>query len=148
MIVDRCYDVDVVRAILAHPAIYDCIAEDGTPLREDFTLVLEGIACVIGIVGSEPIGVMIYHPINGITWECHVQVLPEYRKQHASEFFQKALDWAFAMGAKKVVAQIPFLYPNVKGFALKHGFEIEGINRKSYLKNGQIHDQWYLGLVR
>lgn len=148
MIVDRCYDVDVVRAILTHPEIYECIAEDGTPPRADVIPNMVSAAYVIGIVGSEPIGLMVYHPINGITWECHVQVLPEYRKQHADEFSQKALDWAFGMGVKKIVAQIPFLYPNVKDFGLKHGFEIEGINRQSYLKNGQIHDQWYLGLVR
>lgn len=148
MIVDRCYDVEVVRAILTHPEIYECIAEDGTPPREDFMLQLEGIACIVGIVGSEPIGVMIYHPINGITWECHVQVLPAYREQYADEFSEKALDWAFSLGVKKLVAQIPFLYPNVKDFGLKHGFEVEGINKQSYLKNGQIHDQWYLGLVR
>jgi hypothetical protein len=148
MIVERCYDVEVVRAILTHPAIYECIAEDGTPPSEDFMLQLEGIACIVGIVGSEPIGVMIYHPINGITWECHVQVLPEYRKQYADEFLEKALDWAFGMGVKKIVAQIPFLYPNVKDFGFRHGFEVEGINKQSYLKNGQIHDQWYLGLVR
>lgn len=148
MIVDRCYDTDVVRAILTHPAIYECIAEDGTPPREDYIPSMIGAAYVIGIVGPDPIGLMVYHPINGITWECHVQVLPEYRKEFADEFFEKALEWAWGMGVQKIVAQIPFLYPNVRDFDLRHGFQVEGINRKSYMKNGQIHDQWYLGIVR
>ena len=148
MLVERCYDVDVVRAILTHPAIYDRISEDGTLPREDYIPDLIGAAFVIGIVGADPIGLMIYNPISGIVWECHVQVLPEYRKEYASEFFKKALGWAFDMGCRKIIAQIPFLYPDVKKFALKHGFEVEGVNRKSYLKNNVLHDQWYLGLVR
>lgn len=147
MIVEQCYDVEVVRAILTHPAIYDRIAEDGTPLREDYEHELIGFH-VIGTENGELVGLMIYYPQNLVTWECHVQVVPEFRKTHADEFGQKALKWAFDMGAQKIVAQIPFLYPNVKDFGLKHGFEIEGINRKSYLKNNVLHDQWYLGLVR
>jgi RimJ/RimL family protein N-acetyltransferase len=148
MLVERCYDVDVVRSILTHPAIYDRIAEDGTLPREDYIPDMIGAAYVVGIVGADPIGVMIYHPVNGITWECHVQVLPEYRKEHADEFAQKALQWAWDMGVQKIVAQIPELYPNVRDFGLRHGFAVEGTNRKSYLKNGQIHDQWYLGITR
>lgn len=148
MFVDRCYDVDVVRAILTHPVIYECIAEDGTPPREDYIPSMIGCAYVIGIVETDPIGLMVYHPINGVTWECHVQVLPEYRKTHADEFAQKALQWAWDMGCQKLIAQIPVLYPNVKDFGIKHGFEIEGINRKSHLRHGQLHDQWYLGLAR
>lgn len=107
-----------------------------------------GAAYVVGIVGAEPIGIVMYHPINVITWECHVQVLPEYRAEFAKEFAQKAIQWAWDMGVQKLVAQIPFLYPNVRDFGLNVGFEVEGINRKSYLKNGQLHDQWYMGLVR
>lgn len=148
VLVARCYDCDVVRAILTHPDIYDRIAEDGTPLREDFIPSMIGAAYVVGIVGAEPIGIVMYHPINVITWECHVQVLPEYRAEFAKEFAQKAIQWAWDMGVQKLVAQIPFLYPNVRDFGLNVGFEVEGINRKSYLKNGQLHDQWYMGLVR
>ena len=147
MIVERCYDVDVVRAILTHPAIYGCIAEDGTTPREDYIPDMISAAYVVGI-HDEPFAMMMYHPINGITWECHVQVLPEYRKDHAHEFAEKAVQWAWDMGCQKLVAQIPFLYPNVRDFGLAHGFVVEGVNEKSYLKNGEIHDQWYLGRVR
>lgn len=148
MLVDRCFDVEVVRSILTHPDIYDRISEDGALPREDYIPPMIGCAYVLGIVGAEPIGVMIYHPINGVTWECHVQVLPEFRRSHAEEFTQKAIAWAWDMGAKKIVAQIPVIHPNVRQFALKCGFEDEGINRRSHMKNNQLHDQWYMGLVR
>ena len=48
----------------------------------------------------------------------------------------------------KVIAQVPFLYPNVKDFCLKNGFVVEGINRLSHQKDGVIVDQWLLGITR
>lgn len=148
MIVTRCYDVDVIRSIMSHPDIYDRIAEDGTPERQDFIPDMISFAYLAGVVNAEPIGVFVLHPVNGVTWECHVQVLPEYRKDYAHEFGEKCVEYCWELGVSKLVAQIPFLYPNVKDFALRQGFELEGINRKSYLKNGQLYDQWYLGRVR
>ncbi len=148
MLITRCYDCDVVRSILTHPAIYDRISEDGSPAREDYIPDMVSAAYIVGIVGAEPIGVMIYHPINGVTWECHVQVLPEYRKDYADQFLQESVRWAWDMGALKIVAQVPFLYSNVKDFGVRHGFVVEGVNRLSHMKNGQLYDQWYLGITR
>lgn len=148
MIVERCYDVDTIREILTHPDIYARIAEDGSPSQEDYIPEMIGVAYILGIVDSEPAALMTYYPVSTITWECHVQVMPKYRKTHADEFAQKALQWAWDMGCHKLMATIPVIYPTVKDFGLKHGFEIEGISKQSYLKNGQILDQWYLGKVR
>ena len=138
--------VDEVKFVLTHPAIYDRIAEDNTPDAEDYAPSPDAIY-LMGYDNGYPFACMVYHQINGVTWECHVQVLPEYRKTHADEFSQLAIQWMLNKGVRKLVAQIPMLYPNVMQFGLKHGFVVEGINRQSYLKHGQLHDQWYLGLV-
>jgi len=148
MVVFECYDVDIVRAILTHPDIYDRIAEDGTAAAKDYYPDMTDGVYLVGADGDDLVGLMAYEPINGVTWECHVQVLPKHRKTLADEFAQTALRWAFDMGCEKIVAQIPVLYPNVRDFGIKHGFEVEGINRKSYMKNGQLYDQWYMGLTR
>lgn len=148
MIITRCYDVDIVRSILTHPDIYDRISEDGAPSAESYQPNMDSATFLVGVVDAMPIGVFIVHQINGVTWECHLQVLPEHRKNHASEFLTRCIDLVSNAGVKKIVAQIPYLYPNVKDFALRHGFHIEGVNRKSYLKHGQLYDQWYVGLVR
>ena len=118
------------------------------PAAEDYYPDMNDGAYIVGIEDASLIGLMAYEPINGVTWECHVQVMPKYRKTHADEFAQKALQWAWDMGCHKLMATIPVIYPTVKDFGLKHGFEIEGISKQSYLKNGQILDQWYLGKVR
>lgn len=97
----------------------------------------------------ELIGCFLLEWQSSVTLECHVQVLPEYRKDYAEDFGRAVIDWTWAnTDAQKLVAQIAFLYPNVKDFALKMGFVVEGFNRSSHRKHGEIHDQWYLGLVK
>ena len=134
---------DDAKKVLETPEIFATIAEDGmvdVPQPEN----------VLYLCGYVPdlIGCFILEKKSAITVDCHVQVLPEYRKDYADEFGHKVIEWTWKnTDARKITAQIPFLYPNVKDFALKMGFEIEGINKQSYLKDG-IHDQWYLGIER
>jgi hypothetical protein len=138
-------DIDDIKSILCHPEIYDRIAEDGMPSVEEYEPELDGVICIMD-EGKK--GVMLFHWVNGITLECHVQVLPKYRNE-AHKFGQLALEWMWDnTKATKVVAQIPELYPDVVKFAYNNGFQREGINESSYLKNGQIYSQVYLGLIR
>ncbi len=129
--------------VLRHPEIFKTIAEDGTDKIPEY----DGCLYLCGYV-PELMGCFILHKQNSITVECHVQVLPEYR-DHSETFGRKVIEWTWDnTDAEKIVAQIPFLYPNVKDFALKMGFQIEGVNEASYMKHGKIHDQWYLGIKR
>ena len=149
MIIRRCLDVDLIRKIMTHPVIYEAISEDGAPWRDEYVPEMSGHWYLIGWVNDTPIGLMIYHPVNGVTMECHVHVLPEYREEYAHEFGQQVLTWAWNnLPVHKIVAQIPVIYPNVIAFAEKNGFIIEGVNRLSYMKHGQLHDQIYLGIAR
>jgi len=138
-------NIDDIKSILCHPEIYDRIAEDGAPKIEDYQPDLESVICVMD---DQKIGVMLYHWVNGITLECHIQILPDRRKD-ANKFCQLALEWVWDnTKATKIVAQIPELYPDVVKFAYKNGFQLEGMNEKSYMKNGKIYSQIYLGLIR
>lgn len=130
--------------VLTDPDVFSTIAEDGMYYVEHDPSALY----LCGYV-PELIGCFIIHKQNRVTVECHVQVLPKYREQYALEFGHAFMAWTWAnINCEKIVAQIPCIYPNVKDFALKLGFEIEGINRASYMKNDEIHDQWHLGVIR
>jgi RimJ/RimL family protein N-acetyltransferase len=148
VLVARCYDVDVIKYVLTEKDIYERIREDGWPDSSFYQPDIVNCVYIIGIVGSEPMGIATVCPINNVSCECHFSVLPGFRKVYAHEFAKKAIEWTFEAGFHKIVAQIPFIYPKVKNFCVKTGFQVEGINRKSILKNGEIHDQWYLGLLR
>jgi len=61
-----------------------------------------------------------------------------------------ALQWIIdnTPECKKVTAQIPVIYDNVRRFIEQFGFVQEGINRQSYQKAGKILDQWNYGITR
>ncbi len=133
------------RKVLEHPEIIDTISEDDgeldMPEKEHIYL--------CGYDHDHLVGCFIMHKQNKTTIECHVQVIPKYRVKMADEFGDAVIQWMWDhTDAEKCVAQIPFKYPNVKEFALARGFKVEGINRGSYRKNGELFDQWYMGIRR
>lgn len=80
MIVKETTNLDDIKAVLCNPAIYDTIIDDNCPLVEDFEPPIDDDHLYVGgYVKGEIIALMVYHKyLDGN--ECHVQVLPEYRK--------------------------------------------------------------------
>ena len=130
--------------VLSRPDIFETISEDGVtdvPMPDS-------VAYLCGYA-PELVGCFIIRPLNRICMDVHVQVFPEHRKAWAEEFGRAVIEWTWEnTSAQKMVAQIPCIYPNVKDFALKMGFNVEGKNKHSWRKNGEVHDQWYLGVVK
>jgi RimJ/RimL family protein N-acetyltransferase len=144
VIISETKDLDKIARVLKHPEIFDRISEDG-PTLDTW---MPNTDDALFVTDENNIGLMIYHWVNSVTIECHVQVLPKHRDQ-AHKFGQLVLEWAWDnTKATKIVAQIPEIYPSVIKFAYKNGFSFEGVNKLSYLKNGQLHDQYYLGLIK
>jgi len=147
MIIKPATTQEEVKAVLCHPEIYDCISGDGAPPREEWQV--QGSAVYLtGYIDDEPIAVMVYHPKNLVCWQCHIQVLPDYR-DHAFEFAQKALSWFWDNSkAVKLIAEIPSKYRNVLSFALRCGFDVDGRTDNAYIKNGNLYSMYYLSLER
>lgn len=142
--------VEEVSQILKDPEIFDRIAEDGQTL-ENMKIPFNGSQCYMLIELEEMIiGVWCLYPVNSSILNIHCQILKDYR-QHAAEAAKLIVKW-FAEEAPqqyiKLNAEIPVIYPDVYFFTKKFGFLDEGINRQSISKNGNITDQWRLGLTR
>ena len=147
MIASRIHDAKVVKSILLRPEILATIAEDGAA---DVEPDMERNIWLLMKSGETEVGLYQIERINGITAQIHANVLPEHRKPHSKATGTAALDWVMMHLPEihKIIAVIPVLYPNVRDFTLSFGFQVEGVNRQSYLKNGTIHDQWILGITR
>ena len=122
-----------IKAILCNQAIYDTILGDGGAKIEDVEPPINDDYLYIGgYVNGEIIALMIYHKyLDGN--ECHVQVLPEHRKEHALEFGEQSL---LFRGTLPLYAEIPDLYKNVLGFALLNNFKVIDVRADDYIKNG------------
>ena len=148
MIVEQTYNRQDIKAVLCHQEIWAKIAHDGTCKPEDFNPP-NSATYICAYVDDKPAGLMVYKDKDGVQLECHFQVLPEYRKEYALEIADRAIQWAWDnTSAYKIVAEVPEIYMNVVNFGISVGFQVEGINQKSYLKDGKLYDQLYLGLQR
>lgn len=146
----RTFSHEIVEGIITNPAIFETIAEDGFKIEDveidcikDCWLTMDN--------GDEIVGVYKLHPHNSTTLQIHAHVLPEFRKEFSHDTGIEALRWILEEGPReyeKVIAIIPRIYENVKRFTCSQGFIEEGVNRKSYRKNGRIVDQWLLGITR
>ena len=52
------------------------------------------------------------------------------------------------MDFEKLVSETPVIYRHIKLFALQQGLRVEGLLTKSFEKDGELHDQWIMGISR
>ena len=133
MIVTATTNSTDIKAVLCNPAIYDTITDDNCPNIEDFEPPINNKYLYVGgYVDNEIIGLMVYHEyLDGN--KCHVQVLPEHRKEHAKQFGEQSLQYR---GTRPLYAEIPDLYKNVLDFAILNDFKVIKRIDNGFIKNG------------
>lgn len=144
----RAETVEEVDLILRDPELFARISEDGI---EGYVTPFDGHQRYIMIMnGDEAIGVWNLYPINSVTLNIHCNILETHR-EHGRIAGGLLFDWFVNECPdqyQKLNAEIPMTYPEVYHFTKNFGFQDEGINRLSISKNGQLVDQWRLGITR
>lgn len=142
----RTYDTAKIMAVLLHPDIIKTISEDGCGKLE---INVDGTCFIACDIDGITAAVFIFDKLGAHVVDVHAHVLPANR-QHSKDIGAAILSHFFTIApwATKLNALIPTCYPNVIAFAQHFGFINEGINRKSYLHNGDLIDQVYLGATR
>jgi hypothetical protein len=149
--VKRCTidDIEQVERVLKADEIYSCITDDGSLPVEDFTIksVLENELHYFLMPNENMLVTM--HPVNSITYECHVNVLDAGRNETLMQESRKVLEYIFyKTPCRKMIAFIPAKYQNVMRYVTRIGMSIEGILTKSYLKNEILYDQYVFGFTK
>lgn len=139
MIIKETTNLDDIKAVLYHPDIYDTIsADDSPPIGEIEPPVNDKFLYVGGYVDGEIIALMIYNDyLDGKARKCHVQVLPEFRKEYAKKFGEQSL---LFRGTLPLYAKISDLYENVLAFALMNDFKVIDIEKDAHIKNGKTYN--------
>ena len=141
---------DEVGLILKDPELFDRIAEDGH-LTAGYEIPFDGHQCYMMIMKDDSaIGVWNLYPLNTASLNIHCNILKEYR-QHGKEAGRLIVEWFVndcPAQYQKLNAEIPVIYPEVYHFTKGFGFSDEGTNRKSIIKDGELVDQYRLGLTR
>lgn len=146
-------DAGIIKAIYGHEKIWPYVVDDGAPGIDtlDFSDALKHPNNYFIIVEENeyPIAVFLFHPWNTVTYEMHSAVLPEYRGAGSREAAYLAGMWMFKnTPCQKIVTQIPQINVLARALAKRCGMTLEGNNRKSFLKNGKLLDQYIFGICK
>jgi hypothetical protein len=135
---------------LKNPEIFERISSHGQN-AEEFEIKIDDSNVYLLIRNKEEIAGL-YHlsPHNQQTINMHCNMLKQHR-YIANDAGLLVYDWILNDCNKqytKFITEVPQCYPEVYFYAKRFGFEDEGTNRKSVIKNGTLIDQWRVGITK
>ncbi len=147
---ERTEDLALIRRVLTNPRIYPHITDDNCPAVEDFEPQLNPNIWYIHAADEiGTVGIFLLIPQNSVCYELHTCLLPEawgVRAKHAAQYLGP---WVWEnTPAQRVVTNVPEYNHIARAFAGKGGMTMFGINPRSFLKDGKLHDQFMLGISK
>lgn len=145
-------DANAVKAIYCHPEMAGIFFDDGIkPEQINFSQLVNIPVAYFIIVSEdgEDIGLFFFYPMNTITFELHTAFLPGQRGRKVIEASRLAREYMWSQTpCRKVVTSVPVDNRRAYVMAKLCGMKQEGINRGSWLKNGQVIDQYTMGICK
>lgn len=143
-------DMELVRAIMMEKDIWARAAEDCVDKESWFPGYDKMTAWLLCVDDDDIVGVILLHTDTSVSIKMHPYLRSQYREK--GRIMMKAFyEWILENGQSniaKITVTIPINQAKVINFAKKVGFQKEGINRDSYLKDGQLYGQQNLGITR
>lgn len=148
--ISRTRDYAAIRRLCIHPRIFPVITDDfHTDPNEWRTPENDEIIYLLANDDHGPFGIGIFHPATFVCWNAHFAFLPRGYGGSARLSFARMLAWMWAnTTAQKIVGEIVRENLLAIRFARSVGCEIYGINKKSFLRGGMLHDQICLGISK
>ena len=148
--VERTENIGLVNSMLALEGIRETVWDDSGPAPLPlhpgiYYLIASMDVWDEGAVNECAIGCMAFMPVNAVTWNPHIAILPKYRGK-GTQAMKSGIVWMFEhTPCKKLVAYPPeYNKPMVRVFE-KCGFDHEGFSPDSILKNGLLHGRNLMG---
>jgi len=146
MILMQTHDMGLVKEILIHPSIWKHIHDDS--VTEANPIDCDGVYWML-VIDDKPLGVFMVHHINSVCFQMHTCLLPDIWGNRSNDAAQMLLKWAFTeTDCEKMTTLIPSYNRLAERFAKKNGMVIEGVNRKSFKKDGHLIDQIMMGITK
>ena len=151
MRVQRLRNRELLAELITKPRLWETITEDEFGDIKDYTAPdLDRIVAMAMLEDDELHGFILGRPMTPSIVETHVVIDPDKWGHEANvPLAHLALDELFReTGAAKFVACIPVTDAQVLRYAQRAGFKREGVNKQSFLRKGELLDQYYVGLTR
>jgi RimJ/RimL family protein N-acetyltransferase len=143
----RTEDEVLIASILNHPTILPHITDDGSTTLTN--VINPSLFWITVYDGEELLGMFLSHPHNTVTYESHTCLLPNAYGKRAIKAAHAYMTWMFEQTTcKKLITNVPDYNKLAMRFARNVGGVLEGCNRKSFLKNGELMDQYVYGITK
>lgn len=149
MTFERTNDIKLVGEIARHSKIYPASSDDYAPPPQDWSpLQHESIWHVLVRDVDELLGMFVFIPESRICWRIHVCLLPcAYGR--SADAGRAVTRWIFEHSScVRLTGSIPEYNRLAIRFARALGWKQYGVNEKSHMKNGQLHDQILFGISK
>lgn len=147
---ERSEDWELIKKIVRHPKIYPSASDDFSPPAEEWEPVRHKDAWyVIASDEGETLGLWALLPDNRICWKVHTCLLPKAYGERARIAVGEFSAWVWAnTSCLRVITDVPIYNRLALKFALHAGLTQFGLNPRSYMKNGKLHDVVMLGISK
>ena len=143
-------DITFIDNVFRHPEIYPHITDDNCPRSpEGFSVAPIFHNPLFKFIIASGAAVFMLTILNSVTLEIHSLILPEFRGKSAVDICRAGINYMFAKpNCRKLVTQVPVINLAAYALAYKVGMRVEGFNKKSFLKNGVLYDQYFMGISK
>lgn len=140
MNVSRTFDVGVLIDILTTPEIFDAVSEDGATIESIDFDVIRNVWVEIN-VNDTAIGVAQFKPVFTNMYDCHINILPQHRREHSMMAGEALVEWCKAnMQGSLLYTNVPVFCESVERFLINFDFEKVGTLKNAWTKGGEKHD--------
>lgn len=146
--ISRSRDYALLNRIATSPEIYRASSDDGSPRPTLWRLSeREDSIYLLAQEGEQILGFCAFYPLNAVTFESHLCFLS---RGPVNEFcYREMLSWMWAnTKAQRIIGAIPEYNHLAIAFCKRIGFERFGWNRDSWLKDGKLYAQVWMGISR
>lgn len=136
-------DLNLIKAILSVPGVYDNLVYDGSPSLPNFVPDFRSSVWFILYDNSEITGLIKVDKLNSTLCYPHIFIFEKHRGPESVEWGKQVVKYMKEQySATKAIALTP--YNTAKRYAEKIGFQYIKVISKSLKKHGKLLDQYLL----
>lgn len=145
----RTTDPALIRSMLTHPKVFRWLFEDGASAEDFEPVISPNIWYIVALDDRKPVGMFVFEPRTSVKYVVALAIWPE-RWASAVPAFKGVVQYAFDMipNMERIVGEVPSDNSHAMRLAKRAGFEMCGLERKSFMRGGELRDIRYLGASR
>lgn len=138
--VRRTYDIELILALLFHDDIWPTASEDTSEQGDNVPDPIKNIYLSLH-AGGKVIGFVYAHSKYYKLIQCHINILPEYRREWSKAAGAAIIEWILCNTEHdQIYTEVPAIYSNVRRYLESFGFECIGTIKACYTKNQHLND--------